>query len=310
MDHPPILGIDVGGTHLRVGVVRGREVVREARSVAHLSRRLIERDGEGAVDLVVGDLTAAARTALDANPDVEAVGFAVPGFFSTESGRLLRAPNLPGLEDADLKTPLEAALGLPVVIENDALAAAWGEWCLTWNGHQPSLLYVGLGTGVGSGLILRGRPWRGAWGFGTEIGHLRVEREGRPCGCGKCGCLEQYASASGVSQSYEERAGEPLGAVEIARRAREGDEHALAAFERAGDALGVGVAQTLVLLDVELVVVGGGMAAAFDLLEPALRSRVDEDVLPVLRARWTLRASAAGDRAGMLGAALLAAESR
>jgi glucokinase len=193
-------------------------------------------------------------------------------------------------------------------VDNDALCAAWGEWILHPE-HPASLVYVGLGTGVGGGLVLEGRPYRGCRGFAMEVGHVVVQRDGRLCGCGNRGCLERYASATGVRASYVEAGGEALEAHEIAARAREGDERALAAFERAGVELATVIAHLVKTIDVPDVVVGGGMAASWDLMGPFFDRRLEHDLLPVMRGRTHVRLSTADDRAGMLGAARLGAAS-
>ncbi len=306
-DAAPVLGLDVGGTFVRAGVVAGTRVVFEHREKVDLSGTLEGGPSQRPRDLVVSVLAAAIRAALSRAPDARAVGVAVPGFIDPATGKLARSPNLPGLEDVDLAKPLAAEVGLPVVVENDALAAAWGEWQL--HPKRPDdLLYVGLGTGVGGGAVLRRRPWRGAHGVAMEVGHLIVERGGRPCGCGNRGCLEQYASATGVSISYRVDTGEKVDAEEASLRASRGDEAARRAFERAGTALGTALAHVAKILDVADVVVGGGLSLSFDAFAGALRRRLDEDVLPVQRGRLCVVPSAAKDLAGMIGAAGLAAE--
>jgi glucokinase len=139
-----------------------------------------------------------------------------------------------------------------------------------------------------------------------EVGHLIVEPGGRPCGCGNHGCLEQYASATAVRRAYGEAAGETVEAVEVARRAREGDARAHAAFSQAGAALGFSVAHLAKVLDVADVVIGGGLSSSWDLMASSFDRRLERDLLPVLRGKMRVRRSDAQDRAGMIGAAHLA----
>jgi glucokinase len=251
---------------------------------------------------VLGEAVAAA---LREYPACAGVGLAVPGFLDPASGRLTSSPNIPGVRDADLAGPLGATWGIPVVAENDALAAAYGEWAL--HPERPrSLAYLGLGTGVGGGLVLDGRPYRGSHGVAMEVGHLTLEPGGRACGCGNRGCLERYASASGVALSYQEASGLTLEAWEIGLRGRAGDPRALAAFALAGEMLARATAHILKVADVSQVVVGGGLAASWDLIEPAFSPRLEADLIPFLRSRVAVSVSHAGDQAGMIGAALLA----
>ena len=299
------IGVDVGGTHLRFGVVEGGRVVWQQRRAPHLARMVeADRPAEGKA-LVLRQLEEGILDALATRRDVEAVGLAFPGFFDPRSRLLRLSPNLPGLVDVNLEAPLTARLGLPVVVENDALAAATGEWAL----HPASprdLLYIGLGTGIGGGVVLDGVPRRGDHGVAMEVGHIIVEPGGRPCGCGNHGCLEQYASATGIRQSYAEGKGDVLEAIEIADRAHDGDARARSAFSRAGAALGFVVAHLAKVLDVSDLVIGGGVARSWDLCDVAFQRRLEHDLLPVLRGKLRVRISEAEDRAGMIGAAHLA----
>ncbi len=302
MESANLIGVDVGGTHLRVGVVRGNEVVWERRSAANLSQRCKPDAPEEAVRIVVTTIAAAVDEALSEYPTVGGIGLAFPGFLDPGSGRLAGSPNIPGLRDADLGAPLATSLGLPVVVENDALAAAWGEYAL--HPRRPdSLIYLGLGTGVGGGLILNGAPYRGRHGVAMEAGHLIIEPQGRRCGCGNLGCLERYASASGVSLAYQEVTSREVDAKVVAERARNGDVVAREAFEQAGNALGRAAAHLLKILDVPDMVIGGGLVASWDLMEGAFHRRLEEDLFPPLKGKIRIRLSESGDRAGVLGAA-------
>ena len=301
------VGVDVGGTHVRVGVVDGLQVVWEARIAAHFARVCRPEDPGGSLAHVLGVLAEAVSGALARFPEVVGVGLAIPGFLDPASGRLVSSPNIPGVGDADLATPLSAAWSVPVVVENDALAAAYGEWALHPR-RPPSLAYLGLGTGVGGGLILEGRPYRGSHGVAMEVGHLTLVPGGRSCGCGNRGCLERYASASGVTLSYQEATGRELEAREIARLAGEGDPGARGALALAGEMLGRAMAHILKVADVGDLVVGGGLAGAWEWMEPSFSFRMNADLIPVLRGCLTVSLSRAGDQAGIIGAALLAGE--
>jgi len=167
------------------------------------------------------------------------------------------------------------------------------------------LIYIGLGTGVGGGLIYAGKPFVGRHGTAMEAGHIIVEPNGRQCGCGNKGCVEQYASASGVAISYDELANQKLTAHEIATIARAGDEQALEAYQQAGESLATMLAHVQKVIDVPNVVIGGGMSLAWDLMQNAFNARLDADLIPVLRGKIHVKVSGAGDIAGMLGAAML-----
>lgn len=301
-----LIGVDVGGTNLRVGVVDGLRVVDELRVHADFSGLCHGRPAPQAQQAIEEMLAQALGGVLQQYPTVEAIGLGFPGFIDPVSGCVAQSPNLPGLRDVDLVTPLQASLGRPVIIENDALAAAYGEYRLAEQGDD-GMIYLGLGTGVGGGLISAGQPFPGEHGVAMEVGHLIVEPGGRPCGCGNQGCMEQYASASGVAQSYFAATGQRLTAHDIAQRAEAGDAAATAAYELAGASLAQALAHILKVVDVTNVVIGGGMSGAWHLLAPAFEQRLDADLIPVLRGKIGVQASRAGDQAGMLGAALLAA---
>jgi len=304
-----ILGMDVGGTNLRLGVFREGDCVDTLRVEAHLRERCLHAENSAAAELAVLDiLTAAIAQTRQRHPQIRGVGIAFPGFIQGD-GTLLQSPNLPGLHHLALGTALQERCGLPVLVENDANAAAFGEF-VQERGRQPDLehlLYVGLGTGVGGGFILHGQPWRGAHGAAMEVGHLIVVPGGRRCGCGNQGCLEQYASATGVKLSYTERTGHAPALPVIARLAREGNADAQAAFALAGNTLGQALAHLLKVLDVSVLRLGGGMSAAWDCFAPVLQERLEADLIPVLRGTVDLRRGNGDDQAGMRGAALLAA---
>lgn len=298
-----LIGVDVGGTNLRIGVIDGLKVIDEHRVNADFSGLCKSNAPEHAVQAVTSTLVDALSAILCKYPAASAVGLGFPGFIM--SGRVLQSPNLPGLNDVDLATPLSASLGRPVIVENDALAAAHGEYHL--HGRQgDGLIYLGLGTGVGGGLILNGKAYPGEHGVSMEVGHLIVEQNGRPCGCGNRGCMEQYASATGVAISYAELSGHHLTAEQVAHQANAGDSLAVAAYVLAGERLAQALAHILKVVDVGHVVIGGGMSAAWPHIKPGFERRLDADLIPALRGKIRVTLSQAGDQAGMIGAALLA----
>ncbi len=299
------LGLDVGGTNLRLGVFSDLALVEETRFQANYSAICRQHAPEVAWQAILQATSDAIQPLLKKYP-VQAIGFGFPGFIDPRTGILAQSPNLPGLRDVNLGHDLAALLAQPVRVENDANAAAYGEFCQLGR-PDGGLLYLGLGTGVGAGLIVNGQVWAGHHGYALEAGHMIVVPDGRLCGCGNQGCVEQYASATGISKAYADLTGQSMTALAIAQAAGKGDVHAQAVYADAGSKLAQMLASVLKVVDVENVVIGGGVVAAWALMAPAFQQRLEHDLIPVLRGKIRLHVSSSGDVAGMLGAALLAA---
>lgn len=311
-----IIGIDVGGTNLRLGVVACAEIGHEPMPPKLLDEMRFQADFSGlcktyahaphqAWQEILGTMSDAVTTVRAQYPAIAAVGIGFPGFIDPVTQKISLSPNLPGLSNVDLSADLARRIALPVMTENDALAAAYGEFAAAGQSCT-SLIYIGLGTGVGGGLILNRHPYPGQHGVAMEVGHIIVVPNGRACGCGNRGCMEQYASASGLSATYHEASGERCSAAEIAQRAQAGDSNARAAFALAGECLAQALAHILKVVDVTDIVVGGGMRAAWAYLQPAFDSRLDQDLIPALRGKVRVRISDMDDQAGIIGAAMLA----
>lgn len=299
------LGLDVGGTNLRLGVFLDSNLVEETRFQANYSAICKEFEPARAWQTILQVTADAIRPLLDKYAGIQAIGIGFPGFIDPQTGVLAQSPNLPGLRNVNLGQDLSQLLGLPVRVENDANAAAYGEFCHL---SQPAggLLYLGLGTGVGAGLVVNHHVWAGQHGYALEVGHIIVVPDGPLCGCGNQGCVEQYASATGISRAYADLAGQTLSAQEIALAAQNGDPQAQAVYADAGSKLAQMLATVLKVIDIENVVIGGGVVAAWPLMQPAFTQRLEHDLIPVLRGKIKVHVSHTGDIAGMLGAALLA----
>ena len=309
-----LIGIDVGGTNLRLGVVEvdnaaqaKPRLLEETRFQADFSSlcKQYQQAPELAWRKILETTANAIHTVASKYPQVCAVGIGFPGFIAPDTQQILQSPNLPGLRNVDLSADLGALTGLPVVTENDALVAAYGEYVMHPERIR-NLIYLGLGTGVGGGLILNGQPFQGQHGVAMEVGHIIVQENGRPCGCGNAGCMEQYASASGVALSYLEASQLQRSAAEIAHLAEAGDQAAHAAYALAGKSLAQALAHILKVIDVCEVVIGGGMSGAWTLLAPSFQQQLEHDLIPALRGKIKVSVSTMGDQAGIMGAAMLA----
>lgn len=298
------LGVDIGGTNLRVGVVQGRKVIHEQRVPADFSSICKQHAPAIALQEILRISLSALQQAIKLYPDISVIGMGFPGFIDPRTGYVMQSPNLPGLRNVDIAGELSQLVGLPVKMENDALVAALGEFMLL-DVAPRSMVYIGLGTGVGGGLIHAARPYPGDHGIAMEVGHMITEPDGRQCGCGNHGCLEQYAAAPGVIASYALATGEMLSARDIADRAAEGDAAALEAYALAGLHLGRAIAHIAKILDPQLVLIGGGMSQAWPYFLPALHAQLDQDAIPVLKGKIDIKVSGSSDQAGIIGAAHL-----
>ncbi len=312
------IGVDVGGTKVAAGLVdeSGRVLARTRRPTPSASPSDVE------------DVIAACVEELRSSPSgreqgVEAVGVGAAGFIDVDRATVLVAPNL-SWRDEPLRDGVAERVGLPVVVENDANAAAWAEYRFGAGQGESHLVLVTVGTGIGGGMVLDGTLYRGRFGIGAEFGHMQVRRAGRRCGCGQSGCWEQYVSGrallheareiADVQPAYGKRllelgGGRPEGieAIEVTQAAREGDPAALACFEEVGSWLGQGLADLSAALDPGLFVIGGGVADAGELLlAPARRTYVDKLTGTQYRPPAEIRRAALGNDAGMVGAGDLA----
>ena len=307
------LGIDLGGTNCRVGLV--------AETGEVLARRALPTDLspglEAFVDTLGRELQQLAALARSRGLLLRAGGIGIPGVVA-DDGRIAFIPNLPQLKGIALAAQLEAFSNCPLLALNDANAIALGEARFGAARGFHSFLTVTLGTGVGGGLLLAGQLWCGPDGTAGEIGHFPVEANGRLCGCGARGCLERYASATGIVASVAAalQAGaatvlkpEALSCDAVAVAARQGDAVAIGAFEIAGQRLGQVLAGIVNLLNLEALVFTGGVSASFDLLRPCLEAELQQRLFALPRARLQIRTGILGDSAGILGAAWYASAS-
>ena len=245
---------------------------------------------------------------------ISAVSVVVPGSVNVEQGVVVKAPNLPCLNGFELTAALSSETNLPAIIENDANAAAVGEM---WQGAgkgQRTIVCATLGTGVGGGIILDGRLWRGVNDSAAEIGHMCVHPFGGvACQCGSRGCLEVYASATAIVRMAREAqprhpnsllvSQEELTAEKIYRAGMKGDELALEAFRRMGVYLGIGMANLINILNPEMIVIGGGVVSAWALFAQYMRREIAERAFPVPAMEVKVVPGECGDDAGVLGAA-------
>ena len=313
------IGVDVGGTKIAAAAVDADGAIR------HRARRETPAQDVEAITAAIAEMVQELAEATRSDGEqIGAVGVACAGFVDSAGTTVLFAPNL-AWRDAPLKALLEQAVGLPIVLENDANAAAWGEFRFGAAREADDMLLVTVGTGVGGGIVSDGELLRGSEGVAAEIGHLRVQPDGHRCGCGNRGCLEAYASGSALVREARElvRGGSPhagalsdlcggdpeqLSGQMVTQAAAAGDPAATELLADLGQWLGEGLASMVAVLDPGLIVIGGGVSAAGEmLLDPARAAFGRQLTGRGHRRQAQVVVATLGNDAGMIGAADLAA---
>lgn len=290
------IGIDLGGTKIAVGVWVSDRLV---------YKQIYPTPREGGQKVVLAMAEAAREALKEGGQEVDTVGVGTPGPLDFEHGVVKFAPNIPFFNNFPLRSRLEELLGMSVVLENDANAAALGEHYQGAARGASSSLYVTVSTGIGGGLVIGGKVWRGHNGQGGEVGHVTVLPGGPVCGCGLDGCLEAVASGVAIARDGRYAYKEELDTLEVFRRWQSGEAKATRIVEQAARYLGTGLASLQKALDPEVIVLGGGVALGAG--EP-YRRMVHAAYAEYLRG-WVLgeiRLAKLGDEVGVVGAALAA----
>jgi glucokinase len=312
-----VCAVDLGGTNLRAA-----NIDQDGRIYERVRTATPETDNaEEIVSAIVAAVRECETAGLNRGAQTQAISVVVPGSVQVGTGVVVNAPNIPSLPGFRLASALSEEIDRPVLLENDANAAALGEM---WRGaarNCRTIICLTLGTGVGGAIVLDGQLWRGADGTAGELGHTSVEPFGGvKCKCGNVGCLEVYASGTAIVRTAREASAEhpssslnsiPLAewtSERIAGAAIERDPLALDVFRRMGVYLGVAMANAINIFNPEMIVIGGGVAAAWDLFVQHAREEVMRRAFPVPAARCQIVRAECGDDAGLLGAARLAFE--
>jgi glucokinase len=295
------IGVDLGGTNLRAAAIS-----RDGRILDKIASSTQPSAGRDAVisDIVKGIVTV--RDRIGTSSRLAGVGIGVPGFILIEEGFIVGSNNLPDLEGFPVRNEIERRLGTPVILENDANAAALGEKWIGAGKDVNDLILLTLGTGVGGGIISDGRVMHGKVGMAGELGHLTVVPNGNPCGCGNFGCLEKHASATAITAMARMLSlGENLTAEEVYQLAADGNEKAMMAFHAMGSALGIALANLINIFNYPLYLLSGGMLPAWDLFAPAMMAEVERRSFTFRNAPTKIDKAILGNEAGLYGAAYL-----
>ena len=301
------IGIELSGSRLRAATVNNEGVIGERREAQ------LQADG------LVGQVAQLVKELKQTSGEIEAVGFALPGLVNRQSDRVVASRHLQGIVGETLHQELMDATGLRFELENDANAAAYGEFKIGAGRGGNDLFYITIGEGIGGAIILDGKLWTGSSGFAGEVGHITIDPEGSECVCGNTGCLETVASAPNIVRRANERLyrdstsslsrlamNKNFTADDMAREAKEGDDFSLMMIERTGKYIGTGVASVINLLNIERIVLGGGVIQAGELiLNPIIQEAKRRAFQPCFEATEIV-AAALGEDAATIGAAMLA----
>ena len=297
MSNDVVLAVDLGGTNLRMAAVGS-----DGHIFSHAKTATENANEPQALLDALSSLVDECRALLVADQQVIGIGAGVPANITSE-GVLNNLPNLPALEGMNLKAELEAKFALSVVLENDATAAAIGENWLGASKDVRESIMITLGTGVGGGIIIDNKPIRGIDGTAGKLGHICVEPNGHPCGCGSNGCIEQYASATALVRMANEIGLESTTSFEVYEAAKTGDQLALDVFKKMGRYLGITLGGLVNALNPEMIVIGGGAAAAWDAFIDHLTKELKYRAFNEPADRVQIVRGTLDDNAGILGAA-------
>ena len=296
------IGVDLGGTNLRAATVD-----RDGQILAQVS---VSTSPEKGRDYVIGELVDCIQElrAKQTEGDFVGVGIGVPGFILIDKGIIVGSNNLAFLEGFALRDDIERRLGAPVILENDANAAALGESWIGAGAEVDDLVLLTLGTGIGGGIIYNNRVMHGREGMAGELGHITVVPNGNPCGCGNVGCLEKHASATAITCTAELMKVTPHPnptSEDIYKLALAGDWKAQQIFRSMGEALGVALATLINTFNFPLYLLSGGVLPAWDFFAPAMMDEVKRRSFTFRNTKTRIEKAKLGGQAGLYGAAYL-----
>lgn len=310
-----VIGMDLGGTFIKAAALDPTGKVK--------AKGRVPTEVKGGRDQVVANMLTLVKD-LEREMGGETpmgLGVGVPGVLDSGGGIVIKSPNFPDWDGFPLREKLLKPLSYPVVLENDANAAAVGEQWLGAGRGEASFLFITLGTGVGGGLIINGALWKGTRGKAGEFGHMVVEPDGPLCGCGGHGCLEVYASAQGIVRmvrdalrgekasligEWADKGGKAIDPELVTRAALQGDSLALEVYRKLGRYLGIALVDVINLLDINCFILGGGISHAFPYFIGPLMQEVRERIFGISGKEIRVIKAQCGEDAGLLGAGYLA----
>lgn len=290
------IGVDLGGTRLRAALVAEDGSILRRTETATLSA-----SGADAVLEQIETLARQVARAAGARP-VCGLGLCAPGPLDTEAGKALSTPTIAGFTDLPLRTLLAGRVPWPVLLENDAIAATYGEWRFGAGRGSNNLVYVTISTGIGGGAVVDGRLLHGRKGMATHFGHMIIDPDGPVCSCGNRGCWEAFASGSALDRQARKSGYD--NAENLFAAARTGDSTAIEIISTAANLLGVGLVNLLHLYSPEIMILGGGLAHGFDRLAGGIQDCIESTAMPPFRDVPVVAAGLAGN-SGLIGIAAM-----
>ena len=308
------IGIDVGGTNVKIALVDNKGKIIYSNSIPTRA----EMGYEYTINNMKEAITELIKETKSDPKNIESIGFGFPGQIDYQKGIVRLAPNIPGWVNVPIAEIMEKEFGIPTRVDNDVRCAALGE--LNYGAGQgcDNLICITVGTGIGSGLVINGKLVRGASNAAGEIGHIKLDMNGGPlCGCGDRGCVEAFASGpsivalaeeyikGGKSTKYRELANPDITPYIVSEAAKQGDPVAKRIFTIVGEYIGIGLASVVNLLNPEKIIIGGGVAAAGDLLLTPIKESLIKRAMPIAGSAVEIVPAQLGNSAGVIGASLL-----
>jgi glucokinase len=293
------IGVDIGGTNIPVALVD-----QAGKIVDIIEKKTQAHDGPDSVVKRIAESVKELCSKVD-NCSLAGIGLGAPGALDIKKGIIITSPNLSGWNNVPLLKMLNEATGLKVKMDNDANCAAIGEHWIGGARGSNNAIIITLGTGVGGGIIIDGKIFRGSHGTAGELGHITIEKDGRLCNCGNKGCLEAYASATGAVITAKELGLKVDTAYDIFVKAEQKDELAQKALEISGRYLGIGIASFANIFDPDVIVVGGGFSSAYKYLLPAAKDEAYNRSFKTIMDKLSIKRAELGNNAGIIGAARL-----
>jgi len=297
---PYAIGVDLGGTNLRAAVVDSAGKMLHRESVTACFENGPLRVVNSIVEIVER------MRARGAGDQLRGVGIGVPGFIDMDAGVIVGSANLPGFQGFPVRDEIQQRLGTPILLENDANAAALGEMWIGAGKNVRDLILLTLGTGIGGGIVIDGKVMHGAHGMAGEFGHMTVIPQGNPCGCGNRGCLEKHASASAIAAMASlMHFGREVTAEQVYELALQGNERAKMIFESMGRALGIALASLINIFNFPLYLISGGPLPAWNFFAPSMFAEVNSRSFIFGLTGTRIEKALLGADAGLYGAAYL-----